>query len=107
MFDTRIQPDVKLLTVFPKDPKFRNGKFWSTANEGKSKVIPDGYKMKWHQVGSGKVQLRLPVAIINQPYICEAYVKSNDKIDKRMMARFKTHLKLIRQGKFVKLGVLK
>lgn len=78
-FTMRIQPDVKLLTVYPKDPKFSNAKFWSQANDGNTGVINDGYKMKWHQVGSGRVQLRLPVAIIKQPFLCEAYVKSNEK----------------------------
>lgn len=106
-FNNRIQPDVRLLTAYPKDPKFTNGKFWSPANDRNSKVIGDGFKMKWHQVGSGKVQLRLPVAIINQPILCEAYVKSDDKKDRRMMARFKTHIQLIRQGNFKTSGIIK
>lgn len=106
-FTMRIQPDVKLLTAYPINPKFANGKFWSPANDRNSKVINNGYKMKWHQVGSGKVQLRLPVAIINQPFLCEAYVKSNDKKDRRMMARFKTHIQLIQQGQFIQSGVIK
>lgn len=106
-FVTRIQPDVKLLMLYPKDPKFSNGKFWSQASDGHSGVIHNGFKMKWHQVGSGKVQLRLPVAIIKQPFLCEAYVKSDFKKERRMMVRFKMHIQLIRQGQFHQCGVIK
>lgn len=65
------------------------------------KVIPDGFKMKWHQIGSGRVQLRLTVGIVGgKCYLCEAYVKNNDKVDKRKLARFKVYLELIRQGRY-------
>ena len=105
-FDTKIKPDVKLLKHYPNDPKFGNGKFWSPATDKNSKVISAGFKMKWHQIGNGRVQLRLPVAILNDTLLCEGYVKSNDKIDKRMMARFKTHIQLIQQDRFVSRGVI-
>jgi len=105
-FDKRIKPDVKLLKHYPHDPKFENGKFWSPANDGSGRVIPAGFKMKWHQVGNGKVQLRLPIAVINPGFLCEGYVKSNNKVDKRMMARFKTHIQLLRQGQFISCGVI-
>ena len=42
------------------------------------KNVPDGYKMKWHNIGPGKNQLRLAVALINgNAYLCQAYVKNN------------------------------
>lgn len=105
-FDTKIKPDVKLLKRYPNDPKFGNGKFWSQATDKNSHSILAGFKMKWHQVGNGRVQLRLPVAILNDAFLCEGYVKSNDKVDKRMMAKLKTHIQLIKQGRFISRGVI-
>lgn len=104
-FDTNIKPDVKRLKQYPNDPKFGNGKFWSPANDN-SKVISAGFKMKWHHVGNGKVQLRLPVAILGQAFLCEAYVKFNDKADRRMLAKFKVHIQLIQQGQYIQRGVI-
>ncbi len=102
-----IRPDVLRLLVYPNDPKFTLSKFWSPATVGGGVIIADGYKMKWHQVGTGLVQLRLMVGIVGgQAYLCEAYVKRDDKFDKRMMAKFKTYLDLIRKGRFITRGKL-
>lgn len=101
-----IRPDVMLLKKYPQDAKFQNSKFWSIATDGKGSKIPDGFKMKWHQVGAGKVQMRLPVGLFAEFYLCEAYVKTDPKIEKRMMAKFKTHLELIRRGQFTECGRL-
>ena|SRR3989338_5618953 len=96
---TVIRPDVLLLQVYPNDPKFKNGKFWSPANDRNGLIIPTGYKMKWHQIGNGKVQLRLTVGIFDDEcFLCEAYVKKDEKTDKRKLAKFKGYLELIRQG---------
>jgi len=63
--------------------------------------------MKWHQLGPGRVQLRLPVmAGQRQAFLCEAYVKANDAVEKRKMARFKTHMNLIAVGKYIYRGQL-
>lgn len=62
--------------------------------------------MKWHQIGNGKVQLRLPIALLDQFFLCEAYVKPNDKVDKRKLAKFKTHIQLIAQGQYKQCGVV-
>lgn len=51
-----IRPDVLLLKSYPSDIKFSQGKFWSLAQDHNNKKIPNGYKMKWHQIGSGLVQ---------------------------------------------------
>lgn len=101
-----LRPDVMLLKDYPHAPKFKNGKFWSVAQEASGEVIPNGYKMKWHQVGQGKVQLRLPIALLKQAFLCEAYVKENEKQEKRKLAVFKTHLQLIQQGRYSECGVL-
>jgi len=111
VFDARyyrstLRPDVMLLSQYPNDPKFKNGKFWSPATT-RSGRVPGGYKMKWHNVGNGNVQLRLPVALIGgQAYLCEAYVKSDGKHDQRMMARFDVHVQRLRNGRYVERGRL-
>ena len=103
-----IRPDVLRLLVYPNDAKFKQNKFWSPAMEQSGVVIADGYKMKWHQIGDGRVQLRLAVGLIeNEFYLCEAYVKKNDKVDRRMQARLKVHLELIRKGRFTIRGKLR
>jgi hypothetical protein len=104
---SEIRPDVMLLKKYPNDPKFSNSKFWSPANDLNGKVIPDGYKMKWHQIGNGRVQLRLTVGLLNgDGFLCEAYVKKDSKVDKRKLAKFKVYLELIRQERFVIRGKL-
>ncbi len=100
-----IRPDVLLLKNYPSEPKFNNGKFWSIA-EYDSKIIPYGYKMKWHQIGNGKVQLRLPITILKQAFLDAAYVKNDPKTEKRRLAKFKTHIQLIQQGRYTQCGVL-
>jgi hypothetical protein len=106
-YKTVIRPDVMLLKTYPAGPKFQNSKFWSIATFAES-PIPNGYKMKWHNLGNGKVQLRLPVAmgVTADAVLCEAYVKGNAKEEQRKLARFKTHLQLIRLGRFTECGRL-
>ena len=102
-----IRPDVMVLGSYPFHPKFSSSKFWSKYQDSDGIYITNGYKMKWHQIGEGKVQLRLPVCMSKSAFLCEAYVKNNDQKEKRYLARFKTHLQLIRAGNFKHRGVLK
>lgn len=102
-----IRPDVMLLKSFPHNPKFSQGKFWSAAQDMSRQIIPNGFKMKWHQIGSGLVQLRATVGIFdNDCFLCEAYVKQNDKYDKRKLTRFKTFLQLIKDDRYIIRGAL-
>lgn len=101
-----IRPDVKRLEVYPADPKFNNSKFWSIATDSSKNRITDGYKMKWHNLGNGKIQLRLPVGLFTEAYLCEAIVKGNEKEEHRHIARFKTHLDLIRRKRVTECGRL-
>lgn len=39
--------------------------------------------------------------------LCEAYVKTNDKQDKRKLAKLKTYIQLIQQGRYIQRGILK
>jgi len=102
-----LRPDALLLNNYPNNTKFNNDKFWSSTKDGKGNPIRHGYKMKWHQIGTGKVQLRLPVGLFKQAFLCEAYVKSNEKIEKRKLAKFKAHLQMIQSGNYTKCGVLR
>jgi len=85
--------------------KSYNGKFLSIAQDRNHKKIPNGYK---HNMGDGCVQLRLTIGIIgDQCFLCEAYVKHDDKEDKRRLAKFKVYLDLIQQGRYTIRGKLK
>jgi len=105
-YKNTIRPDVMLLKTYSADPKFQNSKFWSIATDQSKNRIPDGFKMKWHNLGNGNIQLRLPIAIFAEAMLCEAYVKGNAKEEQRKIARFKTHLELIRRGQFTECGRL-
>lgn len=103
-----LRPDVELLkTGIPSsEPKFQNSGFWGPAKQG-SAVLPGGYKMKWHNLGPGQVQLRLPVmAGQRTAFLGEAYVKASAAVDQRKIARFKTHMNLISQGRYAYRGKL-
>lgn len=105
-FNRIIKSDGLLLLTYPNHPKFNNNKFWP-AQDKNGVIIPDGYKMKWHNVGNGKIQLRLPVGIFNGiAFLCQAYVKSDDKIEKLKLAKFKDHLRLIRLNRHTIKGKL-
>lgn len=100
-----IRPDVMRLKSYPNDPKFMNGKFWSIASD-ESGQISGGFKMKWHNLGYKNLQLRLLVGMYKEAYLCQAYVKTDPKKEKRMLAKFKTHLALIEMGRFTECGRL-
>lgn len=101
-YRSTLRPDVVRLRggIPSTDPKFTNAKFWGPATSG-GVAIANGYKMKWHNVGPGQVQLRLPVTTgPRTAFLCEAYVKTNAATEQRKMARFKTHMNLIALGKY-------
>jgi hypothetical protein len=107
-YKTVIRPDVLLLREGLPSPhaKFANNKFWSPA-ELKNQVLPGGFKMKWHNIGPGKVQLRLPVMQGGQEvFLCESYVKENASQEERRLAKFKSHMNLVAQGRYVRRGTL-
>jgi hypothetical protein len=106
-FLTVIRPDVLLLKDgFPSQhEKFNQSKFWGEATLN-GKIIQNAFKMKWHNIGDGKIQLRLCVIILKSNiYICNGYVK-NDRTEPREMAKLKLKIDKINEGKFVKLGVI-
>lgn len=106
-YKTVIRPDVELIkteTSFPfQNQKFSNHRFWSAATVG-GVTISAGFKMKWHNFGSGKFQLRLCIGILNnEAFLCRAYVK-DQKSEKREMANFKIHARRLVIGNFTKKG---
>lgn len=100
-----VRPDVLLLKDFPKSAKFTNGKFWSQATSNGT-TLSGGFKMKWHNLGANRIQLRLPVGMMNEAFLCHAYVKTDPKAEARQLAKFKTRLELIRRGQFTECGRL-
>ncbi len=91
-----IRPDVLLLKSYPANPKFGNNKFWGPATDKAKKPIGHGFKMKWHNIGPGHIQLRVCVAINGkEALLCRAYAKDSDSTDKREMAKLKLHISAI------------
>src|SRR3990172_13130110 len=83
-----IRPDVDRLRASPADQKFGNPKFWGPATDRAGAPLAGGFKMKWHNLGPGRVQLRLAVALVNgEALLCRGYVKSDAKVDKAEMAK--------------------
>ena len=108
-YKTALRPDVELLKLGwpPTHAKFSNPTFWGPATGLGGLVIKHGFKMKWHNVGNGKTQLRLAIAILNSKiYLCQGYVKANDQKDKREMALLKNRINDIANGTFNYRGLL-
>src|SRR5215218_3244838 len=100
-----VRPDVELLHDFPNHPKFRSDKFWGPATDKSGNHIPDGFKMKWHKLASGKVQLRLCVVLHrSEALLCQAYVKDSPSRDKREAAKLKSHIRYIIAGNYTTRG---
>lgn len=108
-YKTILRPDVELLKEGfpPKNEKFRSSSFWGPAKDLGGKIIKGAYKMKWHNLGPGRIQLRLLVAIYeNEVWLCDAYVKSSNKIDQRFMAKMKIRMRDLANDNFILRGRL-
>lgn len=116
-YKNTLRPDAELLkTDDPfnvNHPKFSNSKFWGPATHN-GVIIKNGYKMKWHNIGSGKNQLRLCVIIVEteiddvkkqRAFLCTSYIK-DDKREKLEMLSFKTKIKNILDGTYYYRGRL-
>lgn len=108
-----IRPDAELLKRYPTPIQFSNSKFWGRATSN-GITMQFGFKMKWRNLGPGKVQLRLPVAIVEteidgaikeRAFLCNSYVK-DDKAEKREMAKFKIKIQKILEGNYYYRGSL-
>ena len=108
-YKTILRPDAeKLKDGFPSPhPEFQNAKFWSVAAVAGTPPVQYGFKMKWHNLGPGKIQLRLMVALFgNAAFLCQAYVKVGKSSDVREIAKLKNHIRDIALGKYVHRGNL-
>lgn len=108
-YKTTLRPDILLLKdgLPLKSPKFRNSKFWGPAQDINGVEIPCGYKMKWHNMGNGKNEIRLTIALLEErAFLCHAYVKTSDTQDKRFSSRLKNRIADIRVGSFAIRGRL-
>ena len=103
-----LRPDVKLLKAGLPSPhtEFQTSKFWGPAKSPLG-MVSNGFKMKWHNLGPGNVQLRLAVAIIaGDAYLCQAYVKKSEAQDLREGANLKHYINLIHAGRYTWRGDL-
>ena len=108
-YKNTIRPDVELLKEGIPSPhaQFQNPKFWGPATDMSGKTIQHGHKMKWHNIGSGRVQLRLAVVILGgKSFLCQGYVKSSDFVDKKEMAKLKNRIRDISTSHYTYRGSL-
>ena len=108
-YKTTLRPDAVLLKGGLPSPhtKFSNSLFWGPATDRSGGNIKYGFKMKWHNMGSGKVQIRLGVVIYNgDAFLCQAYVKSSDAKDKIEMNKLKSYIQDIINNVFTYRGDL-
>ena len=92
-----LRPNILKLRDYPDDTLFKKSGSWGPATDRGGKRIKDGWKMKWHNIGNGKVQLRLCIGLVNgDAFLCHAYSKTSPPMDKRMAAKLKERLRLIR-----------
>jgi hypothetical protein len=104
----KLRPAAELLKAdYPSHEKFRDSRFWSKTKDRAGVTITDGYKMKWHNIGSGQVQLRLLVVLYQDAaYLCDAYVKNSRELDQRKMAILKNRVRDVHKGVIVIRGKL-
>lgn len=106
-YHNKLRPDAEKIKNYPTDAKFTKNIGWGPAKEKGGANVLHGFKLKWKQIGSGRVQLRVGVAILaGEAYLCRGYVKNSDAIDKMEIARLKIHINRIVNANFKKIGKL-
>jgi hypothetical protein len=107
-YKQQLRPDVLSLKAAwpPTDVKFASSKFWGPAVV-RNQRVPNGFKMKWHDMGDGKVQLRLCVTWFQgRIFLCHAYVKDSTATDQREIAKFLGRVDLIQKSRHTERGLL-
>ena len=101
-----LRPDILRLYQHKTDACFQNAHFWGPAETGQGKVVQDGWKMKWHNIGHGRIQLRLGVALLDgDAYLCHAWSKTSGQDYPQGMV-LKNRIQKIKEGNFSLRGVL-
>lgn len=70
--------------------------------------VRDGFKMKWRGRGAGGIQLRLNIALLDgDAWLCDAYSKTDPRLDHRMGIRLIDRIQAIRDGDVAAKGELR
>ena len=102
-----LRPDILRLRQRAEDPRFRDSHFWGPAIGRDGVDVPDGYKMKWHNVGNGNVQLRLCVAVLDgDAFLFHGYIKNSPAQDRLEAEKIKMRIQLLREGAVELMGEL-
>lgn len=106
-YHNELRPAAMKLAVYPNDSIFRDGRKWGPAQDKNGLIIENGFKLKWHNMGHGRVQLRCLVVIWNETaFLCDSYIKTSDSLDKRRCSRLKSKIFDICQGHYYHRGFL-
>jgi hypothetical protein len=115
-YKKQIRPDAEKLKVYPNEPIFSDSHRWGPAQDLGGNPIPEAFKMKWRQLGPAKnIKLRVCIAIcdfdedlkkVKKAFICEGYIKSTNKQDKRMSSKMKNRIRNIYKNQYVERGRL-
>ena len=102
-----LRPDIELLRQYPDAANFRLPRFWGPATKREGGTIQHGYKMKWHNFGSGRVQLRLCVAVLaDTAFLCQGFVKDSEIADYAECLVLQQRIDFIQKWKYVEKGRL-
>lgn len=100
-----LRPDILKLRHYPTDD-FKDSHFWGPAQSNANSNVLDGWKMKWHNIGPGRIQLRLGVAIIKHDvFICHGWSKTRPQ-DYREGLMLENRIEHIKEGNYILRGEL-
>ncbi|MCB9764718.1 MAG: hypothetical protein H6739_33390 [Alphaproteobacteria bacterium] len=107
LYFQRLRPDILRLRALGQDPRFKDARFWGPAKCSPSETVPDGFKMKWHNLGNGNVQLRLCIGLVDgDAFLCQGFKKTSPGQDFREGFKLMERIRLIRQQRHVEKGAL-
>lgn len=102
-----VRPDIERLFQFAGEQKFRDARFWGPAESGPNRTVPEGYKMKWHNIGNGGLQLRLGVTFFaGDAWLLHAWCKTSPHVDYINGATMRARIPRLRAGEIDAIGVI-
>jgi len=93
----KLRPDAERLKSWPGDEKFDQSRFWGPA-EFKGKRIPDAFKMRWRNIGPGRIQLRLGVVRYGETWLLYEGYRKDTRAEKFYMLRLATFRKALKEN---------